>query len=114
MLYKITRRLDDTYTTSVEDWPVPDDLSWGDWISQSGIQTHTREGLLWDISPNDMPAQIPDAEALQRQLVLMGIRKTHKLDGQPQYESDDEEDSDIISSTDDLGLLDTDVDEELM
>ena len=90
MLYKITRKLDNEWTTQVEDYPISDDVSWSEWIAKSGIELHTHKGTIWDISPDDMLAQIPDAEAMKRQLALVGVTKRISQTGQPIYELDED------------------------
>jgi hypothetical protein len=111
MHYKITRRLNDVYTTRVEHYAVGDDLSWREWISKTGIQVHTHEGTIVDISPDDMAAQITDAEAMSRQLALVGVKKRITEGGQPVYELD-EEPIDVSVNTDDLSLCDPELDTE--
>ena len=111
MLYKITRLKDDAYTTGVEDYAVGDDLSWREWIAKTGIEMHNHEGTIVDISPNDMAAQITDAEAMSRQLALMGVKKRITDAGQPIYELD-EEPIDVSTNTDDLSLCDPELEPE--
>ena len=111
MLYKITRKLDKEWTTQVEDYPISDDVSWAEWIAKSGIQVHTHKGTIWDISPDDMLAQIPDAEAMKRQLALVGVTKRISQTGQPIYELDEEIDTGSVSG-DDISLCEPELDTE--
>ena len=113
MLYKITRRLDDEYTTRVDDYPVSDELTWAEWIAKSGIQVHTAEGTIVDISPDDMESQITDAEAMKRQLALVGVKKRISLTGQPIYELD-EDVSDVSTCTDLLSLCEPELESDIV
>jgi hypothetical protein len=58
-----------------------------------------------------MLAQIPDAEAMKRQLALVGVTKRISQTGQPIYELDEETDTGSVSG-DDISLCEPELDTE--
>ena len=76
------------------DLPVDDTANYSEFMSMSAVKDlliMNPTMTLVDVTPDGMPDSFSDEERMRRQLLNMGIKKSLKENGAPEYEDIEEE-----------------------